>query len=65
VIALEENPQVVNQASADATADRAPTPEQPLSHRCPVCKTGRLIFIQALTAAAIACLPTPMVADSS
>jgi len=58
-------PQVVNQASADATADRAPTPEQPLSHRCPVCKTGRLIFIQALTAAAIACLPTPMVADSS
>jgi hypothetical protein len=32
---------------------------------CPVCKTGRLILIQVLTAAACACLPAPLIADTS
>jgi len=39
--------------------------EEPVSHRCPVCKTGRLVFMQVLPAAALACLPPPLVADTS
>jgi uncharacterized protein (DUF983 family) len=36
-----------------------------LFRRCPACKTGRLIRIQVLTAAACACLPAPTIADTS
>jgi hypothetical protein len=35
------------------------------SHQCPVCKIERMIFIQALTTAALACLPAPMAANTS
>jgi hypothetical protein len=54
-----------SEAGRSSASDReAPTAEQ-VSHQCPVCKTGRLIFIQVLTGAALACLPAPMVADTS
>ena len=57
-------PQMLIQASANSPGNRDSAPkEQP--RRCPVCKTGRLIIIQALTAAACACLPVPMIADTS
>jgi Putative transposase/Transposase zinc-binding domain len=57
-------PQMVIEASANSPGDRDSAPkEQP--RRCPVCKTGRLTIIQALTAAACACLPVPMIADTS
>jgi hypothetical protein len=50
--------------STDAPGSRDPaSPEKP--RPCPICKTGRLIGIQALTAAACACLPAPMIADTS
>jgi hypothetical protein len=58
-------PQMVVEASADPSSSRNSTTEEQSTRRCPVCKTGRLIIIQALTAAACACLPAPMIADSS
>jgi hypothetical protein len=57
--------QPVVEASADPPGSRDLTTEEGLFRRCPVCKTGRLIIIQVLTAAACACLPAPMIADSS
>jgi hypothetical protein len=57
-------PQLVSEASVDSPGSHdSTTEEQP--RRCPVCKTGRLIRIQVLTAAACACLPAPMIADTS
>ena len=56
-------PQMVIDASTDSHHDS--TLEERLSRRCPVCQTGRLILIQLLTAAACACLPAPMIADTS
>ena len=53
------------EASAVSSSDRDSATEEPLPHRCPVCKTGRMIFIQLLTAAALDCLPEPTFADSS
>jgi hypothetical protein len=35
------------------------------SHRCPVCKTGRLIVIQVLRPEVQICLPAPMIANTS
>ena len=58
-------PQTVTAGIADAAAASDSATEEAASHRCPVCKTGRLIFIQALTAAALACLPAPLAADTS
>ena len=58
-------PQMVTETSADSPGSRDSTTEELLSRRCPVCKTGRLILIQLLTAAACACLPVPMIADTS
>jgi hypothetical protein len=49
-------PQMVIEASADSRGSRDSNTEEELFRRCPVCKTGRLIRIQVLTAAA--CLPT-------
>jgi hypothetical protein len=57
--------QMVTETSADTPGSRDSTTEELLSRRCPVCKTGRLILIQLLTAAACACLPVPMIADTS
>lgn len=57
-------PQVVTEVSADSAGSHdSASEEQP--RRCPVCKTGRLIRIQVLNAAACACLPAPMIADTS
>jgi len=57
-------PQVVSQASPNSPDSRDSTSEERL-RRCPVCKTGRLILIQVLTAAACAGLSVPMLADTS
>jgi Putative transposase len=57
-------PQTVVEASADSPGSRNSTSEQQ-PRRCSVCKTGRLILIQVLTAAACACLPAPMIPDTS
>jgi len=52
-------------ASVNSSHDGVTAIEEPVSHRCPVCKAGRLIFIQVLTAAALDCLPAPLIADTS
>ena len=62
---LQPAPQMVIETDADTPASPDSTTEELLSRRCPVCKTGRLILIQLLTAAACACLPVPMIADTS
>ena len=41
------------------------TTAEPVSRRCPVCKTGRLICIQVLMPEVLVCFPAPMVADTS
>jgi len=57
-------PQAVNKPCADSPGSRdSDFAEQ--HRRCPVCQTGRLIRVQALTAAACACLPAPSIADTS
>jgi hypothetical protein len=58
-------PQMVIEASADSSGRGDSTTEEELFRRCPACKTGRLIRIQVLTAAACACLPAPTIADTS
>jgi len=35
------------------------------TRRCPICKTGRLVFIEILTAQTLASVPAPMTADTS
>jgi hypothetical protein len=57
--------QIAIAASADSSGSRDSIIEEQLFRRCPVCKTGRLILIQLLTAAACACLPLPLTADTS
>ena len=57
-------PPVVSEASTDSPGSNDSTSEQQF-RRCPACKTGRLIHIEALTAAACACLPVPIITDTS
>ena len=57
--------QTVTEPAAGSSSDCHLTTVEPVSHQCPACKTGRMIFIQVLTAAALACLPAPMGADTS
>jgi len=57
-------PLVVNEARPDSPSSRDSTSEERF-HRCPVCKSGRLILIQVLTAAACAGLSVLMFADTS
>jgi hypothetical protein len=57
-------PPVVSQASTDSPVSNDSTSEQQF-RRCPVCMTGRLIRIEALSAAACACLSLPMITDTS
>jgi hypothetical protein len=57
-------PAVVSQASTDSPGSNDSTSEQQF-RRCPVCMTGRLIRIEALSAAACACLSLPMITDTS
>jgi hypothetical protein len=56
---------MVTAASADPSGSPDSTIDEQVSRRCPVCQTGRLILIQLLTPAACACLPRPLIADSS
>ena len=56
-------PQIAIEASADSRANS--TFQERLSRRCPVCQNGQLIVVRLLTAAACACLPAPMLADTS
>jgi|ERR1700688_10735 Putative transposase/Transposase zinc-binding domain len=58
-------PQAVPEGSENSPGSRDSIAEEQLPRLCPVCKTGRLIRIQVLTAAACACLPQPMIADTS
>ena len=57
-------PPAVREARTDSPGTKDSTSEQQF-RRCPACMTGRLIRIEALTAAACACLPLPMIADTS
>jgi hypothetical protein len=57
--------QTVVEAAAESSSACDSTLVEQVSHQCPVCKIGRMIFIQVLTAAALACLPPPMVANTS
>ena len=57
------------QTAAEPTASSAigcdtKTGEQE-PRRCPICKIGRLVFIEAITAEALAWLSAPMIADTS
>jgi hypothetical protein len=56
--------QAVSEASPDSPG-RGDSASEERFGRCPICKTGQLIRIQVLTAAACACLPAPMIADTS
>ncbi len=58
-------PQMVIEASPDSLGGRDTTTEEQWSRRCPVCKIGRLVLIQVLAAGDCACLPVPMIADTS
>ena len=61
---LLDGTQGVSGPGADSPTVRdSDSAEQP--RRCPVCKVGRLIRIQVLTAAACVCLPAPLIADTS
>jgi hypothetical protein len=51
-------------ASADSSGSGDSTVEA-RSRPCPVCKTGQLILIRLLTAAACACLPAPLIINTS
>jgi hypothetical protein len=62
---LQPDPHMLNEITADTPGSPDATTEELLSRRCPVCKTGRLTLIKLLTAAACACLPVPMIADTS
>jgi hypothetical protein len=53
------------EASAGSPSDGDSTTAEEVSHRCPVCKTGRLIVIQLLRPEAQICLPAPMAANTS
>jgi hypothetical protein len=57
--------QAVADAGAESSSDCDSTPVEQVSHQCPVCKIGRMIFIQVVTAVALACLPAPMVTNTS
>jgi hypothetical protein len=54
--------QTVTEPGAVSSSDCHPTAVEPAPKQCPACKTGRMIFIHVL---ALACLPAPMVADTS
>jgi hypothetical protein len=58
-------PQIGSKTVADSPGGPVSTTAEQLSRRCPVCKTGRLILIQALSAAGCACLPVPLIVDTS
>jgi hypothetical protein len=63
--ALLSDRQIVIPARADSPRSPNPMPDERSFQLCPICKTGRLLLIQVLTAAACACLPVPLIADTS
>jgi Putative transposase len=59
-------PPMATKITADTPGSPVATTEELLSsRRCSICKTGRLILVQRLSAAACACLPAPIIADTS
>ena len=61
---LLDDSQAVSESGADSSGVRDSDSAEQL-RRCPVCKIGRLVRIQVLTAAACVCLPAPLIADTS
>ena len=57
--------QTVVETNTDSPGNRDSTAAEPVARLCPVCKAGRLMFVQVLSAEVLARLPTPMVADTS
>jgi hypothetical protein len=57
--------QTVAEGASESSSDCGSTPMEQISHQCPVCKIGRMTFIQDRTSAALACLSAPMVANTS
>jgi hypothetical protein len=57
--------QTVAEGGSETSSDCDSTPMEQVSHQCPVCKIGRMTFIQDLTTAVLACLSAPMVANTS
>ena len=53
------------EASGGSPSDDDSTTAEEVSHRCPVCKTGRLIVIQLLRPEVQICLPPLMIANTS
>ena len=59
-------PPMATKTTADTSGSPVATTEELLSsRRCSICKTGRLILVQRHSAAACACLPAPIIADTS
>ena len=58
-------PQIVVETSGDSPGDRNSTTPEPAARLCPVCKVGRLMFVQTLSAQMLTCLPSPPIADTS
>jgi hypothetical protein len=57
--------QTVAETGMESSIDCDPTIVEQVSHQGQASDIGRMIFIQALTAAALACLPATMVANTS
>ena len=58
-------PQTLIENGGDGAAGNDFIPVEQQVHRCPACKTGRMIFIQILTVPALDFLPAPLVTDTS
>ena len=52
-------------SSADSPINRDSPAQEPMARPCPVCKDGRLMFVQALSGEAFDSLSGPTVADTS
>jgi Putative transposase len=57
--------QTAIELSASSPCDRDSKTADQEAHRCPVCKIGRLVLIEVLTAEALACLPAPVITNTS
>jgi hypothetical protein len=57
--------QAAVESSADSVTNRDSPAGEPMARLCPVCKVGRLMFVQALSGEVLDSLSTPAVADTS
>jgi hypothetical protein len=57
--------QAAVESSADSPINRGSPAQEPMARLCPVCKVGRLMFVQALSGEALDFLSGPTVADTS